>query len=135
MLFIGVLANIKIHRMYIKLISLIILMFLFSKCNYNKECKNKIEYSYYSPSNVRTKTVKDYKNRIIFFEQYQFDCKKCSFKVYYSSDESPDSLDGKVWMHVIWNDTAEYFEMVNKYRFNGKPWVTLRRKQPISVEF
>ncbi len=48
----------------------------------------------------------------------------------------PFPLKGTFYKYqTIINDTAEYFEMGNTYYFGGKPWITPRRHQPISVLF
>jgi hypothetical protein len=92
----------------IKFTSAILFIMAFSGCSTDKKCKDRWEITYYGESNLRTKTVKNCSGNIKSYEHFQVDCKNCSAQIIYSDDGSPDSLKGKAWIHVFWNNGMDF---------------------------
>lgn len=50
--------------------------------------------------------------------------------------DSAFTIRGKFYHYqTIINDTAEYFEMQNTFSYKGKPWITSKRYQPLSIVY
>jgi len=95
----------------LKIAFLVFIVGLFSSCGGQNNCADHVEKSYYGKSNIRTRTISNCNQHLKSYQHYQLDCKKCYCKVYYGEDGSPDSLEGKAWMHVFWNNGMNDFQL------------------------
>ncbi|MFT5878551.1 MAG: hypothetical protein ACI8SA_002420 [Dokdonia sp.] len=82
---------------------ILLIITFFTSCQNKNNCAGIIENTYYTENNIRTKTITDCKDSLRVYEHYQRDCMNCAFKIYYTPEGTPDSLEGLAWIHTFYN--------------------------------